>query len=75
MKCFDFDATRGGYGLRYYFNAGTDKVTCKTDEEGTDIYDEDTGDYIGNVEGYSPNELVEMSEKKFQQVLEDNYIE
>lgn len=74
MKHFEFEATRGGYGLRYYFNAGTDKVTCKTDEEGTEFYDEENGEYIGNAEGYTPSELVEMSEGEFQQVLEDNYI-
>lgn len=75
MKHFDFDETRGGYGLRYYFNAGTDKRTLKTDEEGTEFYDESTGEYIGNAEGYTPDELVEMSESEFQSVLEENYIE
>lgn len=61
--------------MRYYLNAGTDKVTCKTDEEGTEFYDEDTGEYIGNVEGYTPEELIEMDEGEFQRVLEDNFIE
>ena len=61
--------------MRYCPNAGTDKVTCKTDEEGTEFYDEDTGEYIGNVEGYTPEELIEMDEGEFQRVLEDNFIE
>ncbi len=61
--------------MRYYFNAGTDKRTLKTDEEGTEFYDEDTGEYVGNVEGYTPEELVEMDESEFQSVLNDNYIE
>ena len=71
----EFEETRGGYGMRYYFNAGTDKRTLKTDEEGTEFYDEDTGEYVGNVEGYTPEELVEMDESEFQSVLNDNYIE
>lgn len=71
----EFEETRGGYGMRYYFNAGTDKRTLKTDEEGTEFYDEDTGEYVGSVEGYTPEELVEMDESEFQSVLNDNYIE
>lgn len=70
-----FDETRGGYGLRYYFNAGTDKRTLKTDEEGTEFYDEETGKFIGTAEGYTPDELLEMDEDEFQQVLEENFIE
>ena len=71
----EFDITRGGYGLRYFFNAGTDKRTLKTDEEGTEFYDEETGKFIGTAEGYTPDELLEMDENEFQQVLEENFIE
>jgi len=74
MKKVEFDTTRGGYGLRYFFNAGTDKVTGKTDEEGTDVYDEDTGEHIGQIDGYTPYELEDMGEGQFQKVLEENFI-
>ena len=29
---------KGGYGYRYYFNAGLDKVTGNCDEEGIEVY-------------------------------------
>lgn len=74
MKCFDFDATRGGYGLRYFFNAGLNRETLACDEEGTEFYDEDTGEYIGQVSGYIPSELEEMTDNEFWKILEDNYI-
>jgi len=75
MSKMNYDAVRGGYGMRYYFNAGTDKRTCKTDEEGTEFYDENTDKFIGTVEGYAPYELEEMDEEKFQQILEENFID
>ena len=74
MKHKDFNATRGGYGLRYFFNAGLNRETCICDEEGTEFYDEDTGDYIGQVNNITPEEIEEMTEEEFQQLLEDNYI-
>ena len=74
MKHFEFAATRGGYGLRYFFNAGLNKQTGICDEEGTEFYDEENGEYIGQVNNITPSELVEMGEGEFQQVLEDNYI-
>lgn len=75
MKKSEFDGERGGYALRYYFNAGINKKTCVCDEEGTDIYDaNDTDHYIGCVSGYSPSELMAMSEDEFYAVLEENYI-
>ena len=75
MKHAEFDATRGGYGLRYFFNAGLDKETMQCDAEGTDFYDEDdTEHYIGRAYGVTPDEIEEMTEGEFQQLLEDNYI-
>lgn len=66
---------RGGYRMRYFFNAGLDKRTGVCDAEGTDFYDADDEDhYIGSAYGVTPTELVEMDEEEFQQVLEDNYI-
>ena len=69
-----FDSIRNGYGLRYFFNAGLDKRTGICDEEGTEFYDEDTNEYIGQVNGVTPTEIEEMDETAFQQLLEDNYI-
>ena len=74
MKKIEFDITRGGYGLRYFFNAGTDRRMGKTDEEGTEFYDEDTCEYIGQVEGYTPDEIEDMDEEDFRKLLEDNYL-
>lgn len=74
MSKMKFDTTRGGYGLRYFFNAGLDKRTGICDEEGTEFYDEDTEEYIGQVSGVSPEEIEEMTEEEFQNLLEDNYI-
>lgn len=74
MKKTEFDYTRGGYGLRYFFNAGTDKRTGITDEEGTDFYDEDTGEFVGEVSGVTPEEIIEMTEEDFSDLLYDNYI-
>lgn len=74
MSKITFDTTRGGYGLRYFFNAGLDKRTGICDEEGTEFYDEDTGEYIGQASGVSPDEIEEMTEEEFQDLLADNYI-
>lgn len=75
MRHEEFDATRGGYGLRYFFNAGLDKETCQCDTEGTNFYDEDDPEhYIGSVYGKTPSEIEEMTEGEFQQLLEDNYL-
>lgn len=35
------DYSRGGYGFRYYFNAGINRETGACDEEGIEVYDED----------------------------------
>lgn len=74
MAKVNFEATRGGYGLRYFFNAGLDKRTGVCDAEGTEFYDEDTGEYIGEVGGYTPEEIEEMTEEEFTKLLDDNYI-
>lgn len=74
MKKIDFDATRGGYGLRYFFNAGLDKRTGVCDEEGTDFFDEDTNEWLGSVSGVTPDEIEEMGENEFQTLLEENYL-
>lgn len=69
-----FDVTRGGYGIRDYFNAGLDKRTGICDEEGVEFYDEDSGQYIGNVVGVSSYEIEEMDELEFARLLDDNYL-
>ena len=70
----DMDTFRGGYGLRYFFNAGFNRETLICDEEGTDFYDEDTLEYVGSVSGYSPTEIEEMTEEEFDKLLTDNNI-
>ena len=74
MSKIKFDATRGGYGLRYYFNAGLDKRTGICDEEGTTFYDEETGQPIGEVSGITPDEIEDRTEDEFSQLLDDNYL-
>lgn len=66
--------TRGGYIFKDYFNAGLNKKTGVCDEEGVDVYDEDSNTYIGNIAGVSSDEVEEMAESKFAELLEDNYI-
>ena len=74
MKHIDFDVTRGGYGLRYFFNAGLNRQTGICDEEGTEFYDEETGNYIGQVPNITPEEIEEMDEGDFSRLLDDNYL-
>lgn len=74
MSKIKFDATRGGYGIRDYFNAGLDKRTGICDEEGVEFYDEESGQYIGNVVGVSSYEVEEMDELEFARLLDDNYL-
>ena len=71
---YKFETSRGGYKMKYYFNAGLNNETGVCDEEGTDVFYEDTDAYIGNIVGYTPSELEEMSESRFQEILEENYI-
>lgn len=68
------DITRGGYRFHYYFNAGVNKKTCIADEEGSDVFNEDTDEYIGQISGVTPDEIEEMTETDFYNLLEDNYI-
>ena len=68
------DVTRGGYGIRDYFNAGLDKRTGICDEEGVEFYDEESGQYIGNVVGVSSYEIEDMDELEFARLLDDNYL-
>ena len=60
---------RGGYGLRYFFNAGINKDTLVCDEEGTEFYDEDTLEYVGKALGVTPTEIMDMSEYDFEELL------
>lgn len=70
----EFDETRGGYGFRYFFNAGLNKKTLVCDEEGTDVFDEDTGEFVGQIVGVSPDEIIELTEEDFEDLLIDNDI-
>ena len=60
---------RGGYGLRYFFNAGINKATLACDEEGTEFYDENTLEYVGTAYGVTPTEIMDMSEYDFEELL------
>lgn len=68
------EITRGGYIFKDYFNAGLDKKTGICDDEGVDIYDEDTNKYIDSISGVSTDEIELMDEQDFVKLLEDNYI-
>ena len=68
------EITRGGYKFRYFFNAGLNKQTGICDEEGVDVYDEDTNEYFGSISGVSTDEIEMMDENEFITLLEDNYI-
>ena len=66
--------TRGGYIFKDYFNAGLNKKTGVCDEEGVDVYDEDSNTFIDNIAGVSTDDVEMMDESEFIQLLEDNYI-
>ena len=68
------DVTRGGYRFRYFFNAGLNKQTGICDEEGSDVFDEETNEFIGTISGVTPDSIEEMDEADFYNLLEDNYI-
>ena len=68
------EITRGGYIFKDYFNAGLNKKTGVCDEEGVDVFDEDTNEYIDNIVGVSTDEIELMDESEFIKLLEDNYI-
>lgn len=70
----DMDAVRNGYAMRSFFNAGLNRETLVCDEEGTDIYDEETLEYIGSVSGIQPSELMDMDDAEFEKTLEENGI-
>ncbi len=66
--------TRGGYIFKDYFNAGLNKKTGVCDEEGVDVYDEDSNTFIDSIVGVSTDDVEMMDENEFIQLLEDNYI-
>ena len=68
------EITRGGYIFKDFFNAGLNKKTMVCDEEGVDVYDEDTNKYIDSISGVSTEEIEMMDEADFVALLEDNYI-
>lgn len=63
---------RGGYGFRYYFNAGLNKETCVCDEEGVDVYEKDTNGefhYIASIPYKSIDDIEDMTEGEFGELL------
>lgn len=68
------DVTRGGYRFHYFFNAGHNKQTGICDEEGSDVFDEETNEFIGTISGVTPDAIEEMDEADFYNTLEENYI-
>lgn len=68
------EITRGGYIFKDYFNAGLDKKTGICDEEGVDVFDEDTHKFIDSIRWVSTDEIELMDESDFVKLLEDNYI-
>lgn len=62
---------------RYFFNAGIDKVTGICDGEGSDIlYLEPDGNerYIGSLYGYTPSDVVRLSDEEFKEALDISFI-
>lgn len=66
--------TRGGYSFKYFFNAGLNKKTGICDEEGVDVFDADTHEYLDSIGGVDVEDIEEMSESEFNKMLTDNYI-
>ena len=66
---------RNGYGFRYYFNAGIDKVTGNCDEEGVDVYEKDSKDefhYIASLPHKSIDDIADMTDDEFEEVLAEH---
>ena len=70
------DYSRGGYGFRYYFNAGLNRETCVCDEEGIEVYDEDfSGGYhlIATIPTSNTIEdIKDMTDAEFDNFLAEN---
>ena len=66
---------KDGLVFKYFFNAGFDKVTCMCDAEGSDVYElDDNGaeHWIGNIYGYTPSEIMDLTDAELEELL-DNY--
>ena len=65
---------RNDYRLEYFFNAGLDKTTGEVDAEGVDVYDNETGRYLGSIYGYTPTDLEEKTDDELIDIFIDNGI-
>ena len=70
----NYDLIRDGYGFRETFDAGFDEETCQYDIEGSDIYDIETGEYLGHIDWTLPSDIEAMDDEEFYKFLENNGI-
>ena len=67
---------RDGYGFRNYFDADCDDL-CHRDDSGVEVFEEDSsGDWhlIGTVSGTDIDDIKDMTDAEFNQMLAENYI-
>ena len=69
---------RDGYGFRYYFNAGLNRETCQVDEEGIEVFEQDsTGDWhlIATIPTSNTiQDIQDMTDIEFNNFLAENCI-
>lgn len=68
---------RDGLIFRYFFNAGLDKETMVCDGEGSDVYElDDYGGehWIGDVYGYTPSEILDLTDSELDELLAEHGI-
>ena len=63
---------RGGYEFDYFFNAGLDKRTLECDVEGVDVLE--NGHYIGSINWKSEQDILDLTDQEFAEVLAENGI-
>ena len=65
---------RDNYRLEPFFNAGIDYERGLVDAEGSDVFDVETGRYLGSVYGYLPIELGQKTDDELVDIFIDNGI-
>jgi hypothetical protein len=64
--------TRNGYEFKYFFNAGLDRRTLECDVEGVDVFED--GHYIGSIKWKSEEDILDMTDEEFENILAENEI-
>ena len=69
-----YDYIRDGFAFSYTFDAGINRENLRFDVEGSDVYREKDGIYLGHVDDITPDEIRKMCDRKFEEFLKKNHI-